>query len=1292
VVLRNPLPLLGGKARTGVGTDHAPGISMTKSPDALPGAPLPPDGGAAPLTQGAPPAPDFPIVGIGASAGGLEAFSQLLGALPGDTGMAFVLIQHLDPAHESTLPEALAETTQMPVSHVVADERPQPNHVYVIPPNTNLELRAGTFRLSPRLAGEPHLPVDAFFRSLAEERGHHAIGVILSGTASDGTEGLRAIKAKAGVSFAQDPNSAKFGGMPSSAVAARVVDHCLALPELASELVNLSRHPYFATSAEPGDGGDTAAEQALSSLVRSATGVDFSEYKSPTVRRRTARRMALRNVAALPAYVALLQREPDEVRALCEEILIHVTSFFRDAEAFAFLKAEVLPAIVKGKADAAPIRVWVAGCASGEEVYSVAIALLEVLGENLSAHPVQIFGTDVSEATIQRARHGVFTENATKDLSEERKRNFFVKDDAGYRIAKSVRDLCVFVRHDLSRDPPFSRLDLVCCRNVLIYFGAALQKRVIPTFHYALQPGGFLLLGRTENVQGFSHLFAPLDKQHNVFVRSNEKSALRFAPRSDAALPSFPVAARAPVPSARRATDLTKHLDSLLLSRYAPPGVLVDEELEVLQFRGETGNFLQAAQGEPQTNLLRMVRPNVVPALRATMAQARRDMLPVRSEGLQVERAESASLCNLLIIPVGGVPKPDSRLFLVLFETGPRTSDAVQVPLPKAEPAPKDAAAVARLTQDLEATKAYLQSLVDDQDHANDELNAANEELVSGNEELQSMNEELETAKEELQSTNEELLTVNDELQHRNQELGVVNADLGHLLSTVDIPVIILDPALRIRRITPRARNIFNLQTSDVGRPIADFRSNLRDVPLAAHIADAVARNVVHESEVQDLRGVWYRLQIRPYAFTDGSPAGSILSLVDIDTLKRNVHSAEVAKAESDRANRAKDEFLATLSHEIRTPLSSMLMQAQLLRFGPTDAAQTARAANIIERGVRAQVKLIDDMLDVSRIVTGKLKMEMKPLELGNVIRAALDDVSANAEKKAISMTVSLDEGCGRVLGDASRLRQVLVNLLGNAIKSSTEGSEVHTTLERTGDAARISVSDTGSGIDPAFLPKIFNRFAQADETTTRRHGGLGLGLAIAHHIVEAHGGSIEASSAGQGKGALFRVTLPLAMPRAVAEVPLRLTADSESGAALATSPFSTLLLGQRVLVVDDDAETRDTVAEVLRNHGAAVWVAGSASEALERIERDTFDLLVCDIAMPGEDGYSLIRRIRARAPEHGGATPALALTAFAGAENRARALAAGFQQYLAKPVDMDQLTQTLVTLAKRRASAPCEA
>jgi two-component system CheB/CheR fusion protein len=470
----------------------------------------------------------FPIVGVGASAGGLEAFTQLLEELPSDTGMAFVLIQHLDATHASFLADALAKTSEMPISQAVDGERVEPNHVYVIPPNADLAILHGALTLLPRPSQgrRPHLPIDFFLRSLAAERGSHAIGVILSGTASDGTEGLRAIKGEDGITFVQEPRSAKFEGMPRSAIDAGVVDYSLQIHELAQELVRLSRHPYVSANQFPPPRRDEITLNKIFVLVRSAVGVDFSEYKAPTFDRRLARRMALRKVDVLADYLALLQEDPNEVHSLYEDILIHVTSFFRDAEVFEGLKAQVFPSLLSAKADGASLRFWVAGCSLGEEVYSLAIALLEFLGNAASTRPIQIFGSDVSEKAIERARSGVYPDAALRDVSDERRRRYFTKLDAGFRINKTVRDLCVFVRHDLARDPPFSKLDLVSCRNVLIYFGPALQKRVLPTLHYALNQGGILLLGRTESIAGFGQLFEPLDKAHKFFLRSASASAL----------------------------------------------------------------------------------------------------------------------------------------------------------------------------------------------------------------------------------------------------------------------------------------------------------------------------------------------------------------------------------------------------------------------------------------------------------------------------------------------------------------------------------------------------------------------------------------------------------------------------------------------------------------------------------------------------------------------------------------------------------------------------------------------
>lgn len=1203
--------------------------------------------------------------------------------------MAFVLIQHLDPTHTSLLRDALARATAMNVSQIEDGTRVEPNHVYVIPQNADIAIFHGVLTLLPRPEGnrKPHLPIDFFLRALAVERGSHAIGVILSGTASDGTEGLKAIKEGDGITFAQDPSSAKFGGMPRSAVDAGVVDYCLSIPQLAQELVRLSRHPYVAARQIQAPKNYDATLNEIFVVVRNAVGVDFSEYKAPTSARRLARRMVLRKVESLQEYLTLLQGDPEEVRSLYEDLLIHVTSFFRDPEVFEHLKTHVFPEILKHKTEGAPIRLWVAGCSTGEEVYSLAISLLEFLGN--STRHLQIFGSDVSEKVIEKARAGLYPDTAMRDVSDERRRRYFTKVDRGYRITKAVRDLCVFVRHDLAHDPPFSKLDLASCRNVLIYFGQALQKRVIPMFHYCLNQPGFLLLGRTEN-GSVSKLFSAADKSTKVFARTAVPSMLRFAPRAEVRPTESKAIDRGSVASSPRTVDLAKHLDRLLLARYAPPGVLVNEKMDILEFRGETGTYLQPAPGKPQSNIIKMARAGLLSTLRATIARAKKEMAPVRKKGVDVEQNGSTTTFDVVVIPFAGLPDPKEQLYVVLFE---------EVALPTAKRARstregsrrpetlKEKRRVPKLEHELAATKLYLQCLIEEHGRTDDDLGSANEELVSGNEELQSMNEELETAKEELQSINEELTTVNDELHRRNQEVTQVNSDLVNLLNIVDIRILILDMDRRIRRFTPNARSILNVLPSDVGRPLDDIKPNIVVPDLDQQVADVIETVTVKESEVQDRDGRWYRLQIHPYKTTDNKIDGAILYLVDIDALKQHVSEAQQAKAEAERANRVKDQFLATLSHELRTPLSSMSMYAQLLRRGDMADAEVERAGEVIERGVKAQVQLIDDLLDVSRIVSGKLKMELHAVDLCAVVKAAIEDMSASADRKSIKLNVFLDGAIGMVSGDLVRLQQVVSNLLTNAVKFTPERGQVSITLEVADGNARLRVTDTGMGIAPEFLPRVFNRFTQEDSSSTRTYGGLGLGLAIVRHLVEAHGGTVQAESPGTRKGATFSVTLPLMTVR---RAELDAKDRSASRGALAAGdqrsandekPLSDL----RVLVVDDDPGTRDAVAEMLKRTGANVMMAESADEAMAAVEEFRPEVLLCDIAMPGEDGYSFIRRMRSLGPERGGNVPALALTALAGREDRTRALSSGFQMHMAKPVDIDRLTAAVVQLSCER-------
>ena len=1405
-----------------------PRASRTKRPAASKKRP--------PRTRSAPSAPTavigatrrarFPVVGIGASAGGLEAFTQLLSDLPPDSGMAFVLIQHLDPQHDSLLAEALSRATTMPVVQISDGMTVERDHVYVMPPDADAAIVHGALTLLPRSSDprQPHLPVDFFFRSLAAELGDQAIGVVLSGTASDGTAGLRAIKAEDGIALVQDPASARFPGMPQSAIDAGVVDAALTPAQLAEELGRLAHHPYFVTRAPRlVSKKEDEALRKIFVVVRDAVGVDYSEYKPTTLERRLGRRMAVRRIDSREDYLKLLLRDPEEARLLYEDVLIHVTSFFRDPESFEKIKKDVFPAILAAKGEGAPIRLWVAGCSTGEEVYSLAISLLEFLDGAEGQRRIQVFGTDISEKAIEVARAGLYPDGALRDLSDERRRRFFTKVESGYRISKAVRELCVFVRHDLARDPPFSKLDLVSCRNVLIYFGTILQQRIIATFHYCLNQPGFLVLGRNEDILAANQFFTKTDRSEKTFARNGRRSSLSFIARAD----SLTAADRQRVggdgsESPRTPVDLAKYVDRVLLTKYAPAGVLVNDKLDILQFRGRTGPYLEPAAGTPQLNLFKMAREGLLAPLRMAFARAKKSKIVVRRAGVVVDERGGGRRCDIVVVPLGAMPSVHEPLYLVLFENSVEVKPRRQV-AGKRDPKSKRPAVrvVSELETELASTREYLESLLEDHARTNDDLASTNEEFVSNNEELQSLNEELETAKEELQSTNEELTTVNDELQSRNQEVSQSNGDLMNLLNTVDIPVVMLDAERRIKRFTPRARGVLNVQATDVGRPIDEIKPNVGVTDLEEQVAAVIASGAHREAEVQDRQGHWYRLQILPSQDSDGNIDGAILSLVDIDALKHNVADAEWARdyalgiveavqvplvvldeercalsanrafydtfqttpeatlkrrlfgrddgqwdiaalrgpleqmlstkirfadlefehvfprlgrrvirasacavhsrtnvpmillaledittrkraederaelliraqaatKEAERANAAKDEFLAMLSHELRTPLQSLLMQSQLLRRGALDTAKVHRIGDTIERNTRLQVQLIDDLLDVSRIVTGKLTIEPEEVDLAAVVQAALENVSPLAQTKSVLFSVEVEPGIASVSADPVRLLQVVSNLLTNAVKFSAEGGRVSVAVNTVDSRATLRVSDQGRGIAAAFLPHVFDRFTQQDSSTTRMFGGLGLGLAIVRHIVDLHGGTVRAESAGPGHGATFWVMLPLMAKRpspAASSAPVVIKPPTASEAS-APQGSGGPLRGLRILVVDDDVGIRETTTEILEMLGAAVLATVSAADALRTLETSKFDVILCDLAMPEEDGFGFIRRLRQRDATHGGATPAIAFTALAGEQNRLRSLEAGFQLHLSKPIDVERLTASVVEVADPR-------
>ncbi len=843
--------------------------------------------------------PSFPIVGIGASAGGLEACQVFLKALPTNLGMAFVFVPHLDPSRESAFRDILARSTKMPVLEVKDRMRVTANHAYVIPRNCEMTIGKGVLHVAEREQPRPvNTTIDIFLRSLAADQGSNAIGVILSGTASDGTIGLTAIKGEGGITFAQD-GSAKYDGMPASAIASGCVDRVLPPAGIAKELTRIAHHPYVLGSGleleEVGATSDVQMDQ-LFGMLRRVTRVDFSEYKFPTIGRRVARRMALHKIEGLSDYVALLQRDRDEIQALYQDLLINVTSFFRDPDAFDALKNVVYTDLLKQRQSSmTPIRIWVPGCSTGEETYSHAMALVEFLGEERNDVSIQIFGTDLSESAIQRARAGLYKETIEADISPIRLRRFFHRIDSGYQISKSIRDLCIFSTQNVFSDPPFSRIDLVSCRNVMIYLSQSLQRRIIPVFHYALNPNGFLMIGNTEGLLGSGpELFDMADKKQKIYRKKSVPTPLPFGfsvqmaeynPGDNMHNEAAKAAAAESVPMP---VDLQREADRLLLARYAPPSVVVNDQLEIVQTKGHTGPFLELPAGKVSLNLLKMARPGLLFDLQNAIDEARKSGVDAVRPNVQVESNGSSSLISLRVTPFR-TPIRDKSSFLVTFETpnGPSLSTAPEMP---SSPLSEDertlkAKQIAQLRQELASTREYLQSIIEALESTNEELQSANEEIQSGNEELQSTNEELQTSKEELESANEELQTVNEEMQHRNELLTQLNNDLTNLLNSVNLPVVMVGPDLSVRRFTPQSGKVLGLTATDVGRPITRLRLKVDVGNLEQMMLDVISEVRAAQHRVRCSDGRWCDLRLTPYRTADNRIDGLVLNVLGLDEL-----------------------------------------------------------------------------------------------------------------------------------------------------------------------------------------------------------------------------------------------------------------------------------------------------------------------------------------------------------------------------------------------------------------------
>ncbi len=1329
--------------------------------------------------------PSFPIVGVGASAGGLEAFHQLLGSLPVDTGMAFVLVQHLAASHPSALAEILSRATRMPVTEVRYEAGIEPNSVYVIPPDRDMILTGGTLQLLPRDAGVQHRPIDRFFLSLAEAQNHKALGVVLSGTGSDGTSGLEAIKSEGGITFAQDA-TAQHQGMPRSAIESGCVDFILNPGEIADEIARIGRHPH--ASAEPGY-PEPAGQKDLVEIVdilRRGTGVDFSSYKTSTLYRRVMRRMILSKNEGLSQYLHFLRETPAEVEALFQDVLIRVTSFFRDPDCFEALKSQVFSALIGDRSRQEPVRIWTLGCSTGEEVYSLAMAFTESAQASGTELPLQFFATDLNDRNIEKARAGVYPKEIAHDVSQERLERFFARVDGRYRIIKSIRDVCVFSKHNVLADPPFSRIDLISCRNLLIYLEPVLQKRILPLLHYALKPTGFLWLGGSETIGSYRNLFEAGDVKHKIYAkkpRSGPAPAVFSLQRAGSGRTDF---GPDPFPGVGKGEDLDKEADRVLAAKFAPPGVVISADYEILKYRGDTRPYLAHSPGKASLNLLKMLREGLLVGLRAALVRASKEEVPVREEGLQIKSDDGHREVAVEVIPLKRSGATGGG-FLVLFEeaapSGPASSGMEEHARgSESRPDPRKAGGtvveaadlvVTRLTQELATTREYLQSIIEQQEAANEELQSANEEAQSSNEELQSTNEELETSKEEIQSSNEELATVNDELNNRNAELDRLNNDLINLLSSVEMPIVILGPNFCIRRFTPSAAQLFNLIPADLGRPIGAIKLGL-PVPdmerLLIEVRDTVTSK---QREVRDEHGRWYSLRVRPYLTLENRVDGVVVMLIDVDTLKRaqeytesivstvresllvlgadlrvrtasrsfyktfdvtpeategqpffelsggrwddpelrrlleeivsrdsnftdfEVHqdfedghkkvlllNARRLIQESDRspsillaiqdvtelkqvqqADRRKNEFLAMLAHELRNPLAAISYAEQTLHAPGMEEMQ-AWSKEVIGRQVKYLSRLLDDLLDVSRITHGKIILKFERVSLRTVIGRSIEMTQPLVEERKHHITVAVEPATMTLEADPTRLEQIFSNLITNAAKYTDDGGRISITARPEGGECVVTVTDQGPGLAAEMLPQVFDLFTQVGDSLHRSKGGLGIGLTLVRKLAELHGGSVQARSQGIGHGSEFIVRIPLPMSPAP-ETP-----------APAVQSVNVPSRKSRILIVEDNVDTALGMAQHLEMLGHEVGTVHDGFSALHAAREQRFDFILLDIGLPGLSGYEVASELR----KDGCCKESviIAVSGYGQEEDRRRSRAAGFDHHLVKPIDHNSLLKLL--------------
>ncbi|MCS3797340.1 chemotaxis protein CheB [Niastella sp. OAS944] len=1104
----------------------------------------------------------FPVVGVGASAGGLDAFKRLIKAIPENAGVAYILVQHLEPSHDSMLVEILQKVTSIPVQEITNNVRVEPNRVYVIPSNKLLTANDGRLELSPRAPkGEKNMPIDLFFTSLAVVHQSHAIGVVLSGTASDGTQGLKAIKEYGGFTFAQEPQSAAYSGMPQSAIDADAVDFILSPEEIPLQLARISE--IFRISME-GEKEDikTAREDAfrqLIALLRVRKGNDFTYYKQTTIRRRIMRRMGLNKIDSITDYLTFFRENIAEQDLLYQDLLIPVTGFFRDPKTFTALSETVFPNVLKGKDDANPIRFWIAGCSTGEEPYSMAISLSEYLEERIADYKIQIFATDISERSIAKARIGIYAKKDMGGLNAYLLEKYFTRVNGGYHINKTVRDLCVFACHNFLKDPPFAKMSLISCRNVLIYMETFLQKKALTTFHYALNENGYLLLGNSETTAPASELFATYGKSEKIYTRKSVPG--KFLHLVSGKTENIPKGNGSNGKKEPGRDDFQRSADEAVIQRFSPSGVVVNEEMDIVQFRGSTGAWLEPPPGKPSLNVLKMVKPGLSFELRNALHKAKTDNQPVVKKGIPLVSPEKQQLVALEVIPLLNTIE---RYYLVLF-----WDERLRMPGEEPDEATREAMLKgmaesernSQLEKEMAQLREDIRSVTEDQEAVNEELQSANEELLSGSEELQSLNEELETSKEEIQSTNEELTTLNQELLDRNEQLNIARLYAESIIATIREPLIVLDKDMKVRTANQSYYKKFKTSEEETeGRPFYQLKNRLWDIPAFRSalenslLTDGRITDVEIKQKFEDIGERTLLLNACRIAKKDDAELLILLAFEDITDsrnrendlinfsreLETKVDERTLSLKEANnllkQSNDSLEQFATIASHDLQEPLRKIQTFSALLneRYRKDITGEARELINKISLSAQRMSGMISDVLNFSKVLDANV---FEQVNLNVILQNVRNDFDMLIEQKKAVIT---QDELPVIKAVPLQMNQLFFNLLGNAIKFSRPdvapvihiscrmltNAEVqtHPSLDKALSYYDIIFSDNGIGIDKAFMEQVFQIFQRLN--ARERFEGTGIGLALCKKIVLNHKGEIYIRSK-EGVGTEFHVLLP---------------------------------------------------------------------------------------------------------------------------------------------------------------------